>query len=204
MTAQPQHFISEEEYLLFERASQTKHEYYHGRVYAMTGAKAAHNLIAGNTLAALHLQLRAKSCQIYPSDMRVKVMKSGLHTYPDLVVVCGQLQFTNQTQDTLLNPVVIIEVLSASTERYDRGMKFQNYRMLDSLRDYILIAQDYCHVEHFSRQESGRWVLQEATEPTKGLYISSIDCTLKLQDVYEKVEIGQENSDITREFPPQE
>lgn len=204
MTAQPQEFISEEEYLLFERASQTKHEYYNGRVYAMTGAKAAHNLIAGNTLAALHRQLRTKPCQVYPSDMRVKVVKTGLNTYPDVVVVCGQPQFSDSVQDTLLNPVVIIEVLSASTERYDRGMKFQNYRTIDTLRDYILIAQDHYHIEHFSRQDSGAWVLQEATESTTGIYIPSIDCELNIQDVYEKVKIAPGSPDITREIPKEE
>ena len=204
MTAQPQNFISEEEYLLFERASQTKHEYYNGRIYAMTGAKEAHNLIAGNTLAALHRQLRAKPCRVYPSDMRVKVAKTGLNTYPDVVVVCGKPHFSDKVLDTLLNPVVIIEILSASTERYDRGMKFQNYRTIDTLRDYILIAQDQYHIEHFSRQDSGRWVLQEATESTAGVYILSIDCELSIQDVYEKVEIEHESPNITREIPLEE
>lgn len=204
MTAQPQDFISEEEYLLFERASQTKHEYFNGRIYAMTGAKEAHNLIAGNTLASLHRQLRTKPCRVYPSDMRVKVIKTGLNTYPDVVVVCGQPQFSDKVLDTLLNPVVIIEVLSASTERYDRGMKFQNYRTIDTLRDYILIAQDQYHIEHFSRQDSGLWVLQEATESATGIHIPSIDCELNMQDVYEKVEIGREIPDITREIPPAE
>lgn len=104
MTTQPQHYIPEEEYLAFERASSTKHEYYDGRMYAMTGAKEAHNLIASNLVAALHPQLRRKPCRIYSSDMRVKVVKTGLNTYPDIVVVCGQPQFTDATRDTITNP----------------------------------------------------------------------------------------------------
>lgn len=202
MTTQPQQALSEEEYLAFERTSLIKHEYYNGHIYAMTGAKAAHNLIAGNTLAALHQQLRPKPCRVYPSDMRVKVIKTGLHTYPDIVVVCGPPQFTDKSEDTLINPVVIIEVLSPSTERYDRGMKFQHYRAIDTLHEYVLIAQDHYHIEHFSRQDSELWLFQEATDSAAGLYIASIDCHLTLQDVYEKVEFGQASLDITREIPP--
>jgi Uma2 family endonuclease len=204
MTAQPQQFISEEEYLVFERASTTKHEYFQGRIYAMTGAKAAHNLIAGNILAALHRQLRQKPCQVYPSDMRVKVQQTGLNTYPDVVVVCGQPQFTDTVTDTLLNPIVIIEILSPSTERYDRGMKFQHYRTIDTLQEYILVAQDHVHLECFSRQEGGLWMFQEAVSKEDVLSIQSINCELLLEDVYEKVSIEQENIDITREIPPEE
>lgn len=205
MTApQPQNFITEEEYLTFERTSLTKHEYYNGRIYAMTGAKEAHNLIAGNTIASLHSQLRRTPCRVYPSDMRVKVVKTGLNTYPDIVVVCGQPEFTDEVRDTLINPVVIIEILSPSTERYDRGMKFQHYRTIETLRDYILIAQDQYHIEHFSRQENGLWVFQEATEATTGIHIPSIDASLDLQDVYEKIDFEQSTPDVTREIPPEE
>lgn len=202
MTAQPQPALSEDEYLRFERASLTKHEFYNGRIYAMTGAKATHNLIAGNTLASLHRQLRATPCRVYPSDMRVKVVKTGLNTYPDIVVVCGQPHFTDTVEDTLLNPLVLIEVLSPSTERYDRGMKFQHYRTIDTLHEYLLIAQDHVHIEHFSRQESGLWVLQEATERTAALTIPSIDCTLTLQDVYEKTDLADEIPPLPRDIPP--
>ena len=202
--AQPDQFISEEDYLLLERASRTKHEYYHGRIYAMAGAKEAHNLIAGNVIASLHRQLRQKPCRVYPSDMRVKIMKTGLNTYPDVVVVCGQPQFTDDELDTISNPVVIIEILSPSTERYDRGMKFQHYRTIDTLRDYILIAQNHHHIEHFSRQDTTLWLFQAATEPAVALTIPSIECALLLQDVYEKVELQQETEVITRDIPPEE
>jgi Uma2 family endonuclease len=205
MTAPKQHeYISEEEYLVFERRSVTKHEYYNGRVYAMTGAKEAHNLIAGNILASLHGQLRRKPCRVYPSDMRVKVIKTGLNTYPDIVVVCGQPEFTDEITDTITNPVVIIEILSPSTERYDRGLKFQNYRTIDTLRDYLLVAQDHSHIEHFSRQDNGLWVFQEAIEVTSSIQIQSIESSLHLQDVYEKMDFEQSTPDFTREIPSEE
>lgn len=200
MTAQPRQYISEEAYLAFERASMSKHEYYDGRIYAMTGAKEPHNLISGNLVAALHPQLRRKPCRVYSSDMRVKIIKTGLNTYPDVVVNCGQPQFTDNVRDTITNPIVIIEILSASTERYDRGMKFQHYRTIDTFRDYLLVAQDQHHVEHFSRQEGGLWVLQEATDVSSKIYIPSIDCTLKVEDIYEKVDFEQGTSEITREL----
>lgn len=204
MTVQPQPYISEEAYLAFERASPTKHEYYDGRIYAMTGAKEPHNLIAGNLVAALHPQLRQKPCRVYPSDMRVKVMQTGLNTYPDVVIVCGHPQFTDTVRDTIRNPIVIIEILSASTERYDRGMKFQHYRTIDTLREYILVAQDHYRVEHFARQDGGLWVLQEATDVSPTITIQSIECTLTLEDIYEKVDFEAGTSEITRELSPEE
>lgn len=200
MNAQPQ-LLSEAEYLAFERASSTKHEYYNGRVYAMTGGKEPHNLIAGNALASLHTQLRRRPSRVYSSAMRVKVTNTGLNTYPDVVVVCGQLQFTDAVHDCITNPVVIIEVLSSSTERYDRGMKAQNYRSIETLRDYILIAQDALHVEHFSRQHDGAWTLREADGLETSVTLASIACVLQLQDIYEKVDLPQEQPAITRELP---
>lgn len=204
MIAQPDHYISEEAYLVRERTSSTRHEYYHGRVYAMTGAKEPHNLIASNIVAALHAQLRHKPCRVYASDMRTKIVKTGLNTYPDVVVICGQPEFTDHVRDTIINPVVIIEILSASTERYDRGMKFQHYRTIDTLQDYLLIAQDHYHVEHFVRQDGGVWIFQEATDLAATLHIQSIDCTLLLEAIYEKVDFVEEIADITREIPAEE
>jgi len=203
MTAQPKPSISEEAYLVSERASLIKHEYYHGHIYAMTGGKEPHNLIAGNTLAALHGQLRRTPCRVYPSDMRVKVLLTGLNTYPDIVVICGQPQFTDAIHDTITNPTIIIEILSPSTERYDRGMKFQNYRTIDTLQDYILIAQDQYHIEHYIRQENGQWLLQEVTELDGEIHIQSIECKLRLDDVYEKVDVDQGDTDLPREIPPE-
>ncbi|HEU4324036.1 MAG TPA: Uma2 family endonuclease [Roseiflexaceae bacterium] len=153
MTAQPNHSLTEEEYLAFERASTTKHEYYKGRIYAMTGASARHNLITGNTIASLHGQFRRKPCRVYPSDMRVKAQQTGLNTYPDVVIVCGQPLFIDDALDTLINPTVIIEILSPSTEWYDRGMKFHHYRTISNLRNYILISQDAYRIEYYRRQD---------------------------------------------------
>ena len=202
MTAQPIPTLSEEDYLVYERASTIRHEYYRGRIYAMTGAKEPHNLIAGNTIATLHSQLRRKPCRVYPSDMRIKVLRTGLNTYPDVVIVCGQPQFTDAIHDTLTNPTIIVEILSTSTECYDRGLKFENYRAIETLRDYLLIAQDHYHVEHYARQVSGQWLLTEATQLEDAIDLQSIECTLRLEDVYEKVEIERDDGDFPREIPP--
>ncbi len=204
MTAtRSQSHISEEEYLAFERASDLKHEYYRGRVYAMTGAKEPHNLIVANCIATLHAQLRRKPCRVYPADMRVKVLQTGLNTYPDITVVCGSPQFTDDVRDTIVNPLLIVEVLSASTERYDRGLKFQNYRTIETLQDYLLIAQDHYIIEHFSRQENGLWLLHEATSMEMSIEIQSIESVLRLEDVYEKVELAPESDGIPGEASPQ-
>jgi Uma2 family endonuclease len=188
MTAQPKPFMTEAEYLDFERASVSKHEYLAGDIVAMTGASEQHNLIATNVTAALHGQLRGRACRIYPSDMRIKVMQTGLHTYPDLTIVCGSSQFSVPTKrDTLINPTVIIEILSPSTERYDRGLKFQNYRTIASLQEYLLIAQDTPHIERFARNEMDQWVFADAVGIEATLEIPSIAALLHLRDVYEQV-----------------
>lgn len=128
------------EYLELERTSDMKHEYFAGTIYAIVGGSVQHNLITGNTYASLHAQLRKRNCNVFPSDMRVKAVQTGLYTYPDITVVCGQRQFEDEREDTLVNPIVIIEVLSPSTESYGRGKTFQNYRTMLLLREYILIA----------------------------------------------------------------
>jgi Uma2 family endonuclease len=185
-------FVTPEAYLEFERASATKHEYFGGKVYAMTGASANHNLIVANTLASLHGQLRKRPCRVYPSDMRVKTQSSILYTYPDISIVCGEHYFEDAERDTLLNPVVIIEVLSPSTERYDRGKKFQHYRTLASLQEYVLIAQDSIRIEHFVRQPNDEWLLSDTTEIDSRVELTSIERHLVLADVYEKVTFEDE------------
>lgn len=141
MTAQPKPYLTPEEYLAMERVSEAKHEYLAGSIYAMAGGSKRHNRIAGSAYATLYAQLRRRNCVVYPSDMRVKSVQTGLYTYPDITIVCGNEQFEDDIEDTLLNPTVIVEVLSPSTEKYDRGKKFQHYRTILSLREYILIAQ---------------------------------------------------------------
>jgi Uma2 family endonuclease len=189
MVARPQQPIAmtEPEYLEFERASDLKHEFIAGDVFAMTGASEVLNLICTSTSYILYGQLRNRPCKVYPSDMRLKVGAAKLYTYPDITVVCGEAQFTDDLLDTLVNPTVIIEVLSPSTERYDRGKKFQDYRQIESLREYVLISQDSPHIERFLRQDHGKWELTDASGLDVTLELMSIACMLPLTDVYEKV-----------------
>jgi Uma2 family endonuclease len=201
MTAIATHTISEQEYLAFERASEIRNEYYNGRIYAMTGASLAHNLIVSNSVASLHGQLRRKPCRICSSDLRVHIPQTGLYTYPDLVIVCGEPQFLDDSLDTLLNPTVIVEVLSPSTERYDRGMKFQHYRSIASLQVYLLIAQDRAHIERYTRQEGDLWLLQDAIGLPASVDMAAIEAVLSLADVYEKVDINNSDLPIVLEPP---
>lgn len=192
MTAQPHAGMTVEEYLAFERASAEKHEYRDGEIVAMAGASYAHNLLVMNTGASLHTQLRGRPCRVLPSDLRVYIPASHLFTYPDLTVVCGQPHFSDDRQDTLLNPQVIIEVLSPSTEGYDRGAKFRHYRTIESLREYVLIEQDSYRVEHFARQANDLWLLSDAIGTEATLRLSTLDCTIPLAEVYEEVPIEGE------------
>ncbi len=183
--AQP--YVTPAEYLTAERKSEQKSEYINGRVYAMAGASRVHNLLALNTASELRAQLRGRACEVYVNEMRVKVERTGMYTYPDVVGLCEEPRFEDTEVDTLLNPTVIIEVLSPSTERYDRGEKFAHYRRLESLREYILIAQDIWRIEHY-RREGDSWVLTEVSEPDAALVISSPPCTIRLSDIYDRVE----------------
>ncbi|NUQ63920.1 MAG: Uma2 family endonuclease [Pirellulales bacterium] len=189
MTTVPKRYLTPEEYLSKERKAEYKSEYYRGEMFAMSGASREHNLIAGNVSREAGNQLRDRPCEVYQSDMRVKVSPTGLYTYPDVVIVCGEPQFEDAEVDTLINPSVIFEVLSESTEDYDRGKKFEHYRKISSLREYVLIAQDRCHVERFTRQPDNRWILWESEDPEAVLELPSICCELKLSDGYAKVKL---------------
>ena len=175
------------EYLELERKAEIRSEYIAGRMYAMSGASRRHGLIAVNVTRELSSQLRQRDCEVYASDMRVKVAPTGLYTYPDIVAVCGEAQFYDEQTDTLLNPTVIVEILSDSTEAYDRGEKFAHYRRLDSLREYVLIAQNRVRVEHY-RREGEEWVLSEVSEPDAILHLVSIDCHVGIAAIYEKID----------------
>ncbi len=175
------------EYLIWERQQDTRHEYINGAIHAMVGASRAHNLICANLLAALHRQLRGRPCEVYANDMRVKVNQTGMYTYPDVVAVCGQPVFEDHAVDTLLNPLVIIEVLSASTEMYDRGAKFLHYRTVPTMQDYLLVAQHECRIEHYQRQAHQQWLLTEYVQCTAVIELNTLGCRLLLQDVYERV-----------------
>lgn len=198
MSANPKIYVTPAEYLATERKREFKSEYWRGELYAMAGASEHHNLITTNVVAGLHTQLRGRSCKVYPSDMRVKVSVTGLYTYPDVVAVCGKAQFEDEDNDTLLNPTMVVEVLSKSTETYDRGRKFENYRTLDSLTEYVMIAQDRAHVEHYVRQPDNQWLLSEAKDLTNVIELPTIQCTLALVDVYDKVDL-QARSKVLRE-----
>jgi len=175
------------EYLELERKSEIRSEYLAGRIYAMSGASRRHNLIAGNCYREISAQLRSKPCEAYIGDMRLKVSPTGMYTYPDIVAVCGDPRFEDSFIDTLLNPAVIVEVLSESTEAYDRGEKFAHFRRLETLREYVLVSQDKIRIEHY-RREGEQWVLSEISDPDATLDLTSIDCHVGIGAIYEKVE----------------
>jgi Uma2 family endonuclease len=190
MSTQPKVYITPEEYLAIERKAEYKSEYFNGEMFAMAGASERHATIVANIMYLLVGQLRGRPCKAYSNDLRVRVSPTGLYTYPDVVVTCDQPQLADEHRDTLLNPTLIVEVLSESTKDYDRGGKFEHYRTLASLSEYVLIAQDKCHVEHFARQPDNRWLLAETNRLKDTIHLSSIDCDLALPEVYDKVEMS--------------
>ena len=180
-------YLTPEQYLAIERQAEFKSEYYQGEMFAMSGARRAHNLIAVNAVRELSQQLRGRSCEAYSNDMRVRGTSEDLYTYPDLIIVCGEPKFLDNTFDTLLNPTVIVEILSESTEAYDRGQKFKLYRSLDSLAEYLLISSQQVSAELFTRQSDGLWLLNAKSSLEDSLELHSVDCRLRLADLYEKV-----------------
>jgi len=179
--------MSPDEFLLFERAADERHEYRDGDVVAMSGAKRNHNKVSTNLSGLLWQHLKGMDCENYSNDMRVWVPKSRLYTYPDIVVVCGEPEFIDDEFDTLLNPVLIIEILSDSTESYDRGEKFQSYRSIPTLREYILVAQYRPQIEKYVKHGDGFWMLSEAAGLENSIELESINYNLSLAEVYDKV-----------------
>ena len=194
MSAAPKPLLTPQEYLTRERRAETKSEYLRGEVFAMSGASRAHNLIATNAAAELRQQLRDRPCEVYVGDMRVKVSPTGLYTYPDVTVVCGEPEFEDEEVDTLLNPKVLVEVLSPSTADYDRGGKFTHYRRLPSLHEYVLISQDRPLVEHYVRQGPDEWLLTERSSLEDILVLPSLPCRLPLSEIYFKVRFPSEDA----------
>lgn len=188
MSAVPEQYLTLDDYIALEESSGIKHEFFEGTAYAVTGASPAHHLIAANVIGSLRAQLRGKSCRLYSSDQRFKVEATGLFTYADASVVCGPAQFADAPKHTMTNPTVLVEILSPSTESSDRGKKFQHYRKLESLRAYLLIAQDSMHVELYIRQEQNRWLLIEFTEPEATVPLEAIGCSMAIKDIYEDIE----------------
>ncbi|MEO8611343.1 MAG: Uma2 family endonuclease [Chloroflexota bacterium] len=186
MSALPKKRWTAEEYLAFERASDEKHEFINGDIFLMGGASREHNLIVFNLARVLGNQLSGRPCEAYANDMRVKLNVKN-YVYPDLVVVCEPPDFDDNHGDSLLNPTLLMEVLSPSTEQYDRGDKFESYRALNSLQEYLLLTQNRPHIERYDRQVDGTWVLFEVSGLDTTLELPSIGCTLALADVYDKV-----------------
>ena len=185
-TATAKILYTPEEYLIKEREADFKSEYRNGDIIAMPGASRQHNLITVNITSGLHIQLLDRPCEVYTNDMRVKVSDTGLYTYPDVVVVCDEPYFEDNNFDTLLNPTVIVEVLSPSTETYDRNEKFTSYQTLVSLQEYVLVSQNNRNVEQYLRKGK-EWSLSVFRSVEDVIQLASIECKLALRAIYAKV-----------------
>ena len=192
------------EYLAFERASETRHEFFRGEVFAMNGGAPEHSVIGLNIGGELRGRLKHRPCQIYNGDTRIRVDISGLYTYPDVSALCGKPKFDDERGDTLLNPSLLVEVLSPSTEAYDRGKKFEHYRRIPSLTEYLLVSQDQCLVERYSRMDDGDWRLTVFNRSEDVVVLESLDCELPLTEIYLKIEFpAQEPADSPVELDQQ-
>jgi len=183
-------YISIEEYFAREDTAELRNEYYRGDVFAMSGGTPNHNRITVNLANLLNTQFRGGSCEAFTSNLRVQVARNLHYTYPDVVVVCGELILAEGRSDTITNPVVIMEVLSESTIDYDRGTKFTAYRSIETLTDYISIDQDTVHIEYFSKERDGTWRLQEFFSTEEVLEIKSIEAMLPAKEIYERVALA--------------
>jgi Uma2 family endonuclease len=190
MSLQPKRTTGFEEWLEGERrALETRSEYVDGEVFAMTGASMEHNAIVSNINRELSIQFKGRPCQVYANDMKVLVRTANAGKYPDLVAFCGEPELLDGRRDVLLNPSLIVEVLSDSTEACDRGDKFALYRQIPSLREYLLVSQARVQVELYGRGEDGRWTLTDCRAPTDRVPLASLDCVLALMEIYDKVDL---------------
>jgi len=187
-STEPVRRLTETEYLSVERAAEFKSEFFDGEMFAMAGGTPQHSRIATNLAREFGNRLERSQCVPYNSDLRIKVEPTGLFTYPDLSVICGPLQFAAGTEDTMVNPTVLVEVLSDSTEAYDRGKKFEHYRQIPALKEYLVVSQKEPRIEQFVRQADGRWLLNEATGLKATLAIPSLGISLSLAEVFAKVD----------------
>ena len=189
MSAQVQPFVSPEQYLELERASEVRCEYYQGHVTAMAGGSFNHARVIGNLFARFHNVLSRKNppCTVVSNDMRIRVSLHGLYTYPDIAVICGEPKFADSRDDTLENPLVLVEVLSPSTEARDRGFKAQQYRQVSSLKEYAFISQSEPRIEIFHRLDGGDWLLSESAGIDSICHFTSIACEVALADVYANI-----------------
>lgn len=181
--------LTPEEYLEIERRAEERSEYYEGETFLLAGASRPHNRIATNVATALDRQLAGRDCDVYSADLRVLVDATGLYTYPDVVVTCGEELFADAHEDVLLNPLVIFEILSPTTEAYDRGRKFEQYQQIASLAEYVLVAQDTPRLEHYAKQASG-WLYTDVHGVDGRLELAAVGCSLRLSEVYRRVPFG--------------
>ncbi|HYH85213.1 MAG TPA: Uma2 family endonuclease [Pyrinomonadaceae bacterium] len=189
MSTHPRRRYTLEEYFALELASEEKYEYFDGEVYAMSGGSRDHEQIIGNLLVSLRTELRGRSCRVYPSNLRVKVPSQPPYRYPDLTALCDVPLFEKiGGVDALINPTLIVEVLSPTTEAYDRGDKFTHYKSIESFDEYLLVAQHRPHITHYVRGESGVWSYEEVNDLESSLLVSTLGCRLELRDVYTDVE----------------
>ena len=183
MASLPDAPLTEEQYLDLERQAETKSEFHDGRIYAMAGGSLNHALLSAAITALLYRQM-PPGCRTVTSDLRIKVAVAGLYTYPDCSVICGEPQYFGDQQDVVLNPLLIVEVLSPSTEGYDRGKKFELYRTIESFREYLLVHQDRRHVEHYSKQDDGSWVLRDHSGVEGLVSIARLGVKISLGELY--------------------
>jgi Uma2 family endonuclease len=181
--------VTPSEYLAMERSSEQKHEYLGGRIYAMAGASPKHNLVCGNLIRSMGERLRSRHCAVMPSDQHVYVEATDLGTYPDVIVLCGPGKFHRDFPQSLINPSILVEVLSPSTEAYDRGAKFDHYAQLESLREYVLVATDRFAVDHFVREADGTWRLTTVRGLDGVLRLPSLDVAVSLTEIYENLDL---------------
>jgi Uma2 family endonuclease len=186
MSSLPDYYLSPEEYLTIERQAEDKSEYIDGVMYAMAGGSERHNLIAANIIIAVGSQLRDQPCRVYPSDLKVRVPNSTRFFYPDVSVICGETKFADEEKDVVLNPILIVEVLSESTAAFDRGKKFQSYQQIESLQEYLLVSQDEYLVEHYLRQENGHWLYTKISGLAEIVALPTLQTQLALSDIYSK------------------
>ncbi len=189
MVSNPVSKLTEEEYLAIERAAEFKSEFLDGVMYAMSGGSLRHSRLASNLIGELHAKLHGSQCQVFTSDLRVRV-SGRLYAYPDISVVCGKPKLADDQKDVLLNPIVIIEVLSPSTEHYDRGVKFHLYRTIESLQEYIMVDQDKIMVEQYVRGDAATWILHDLRNPDDELKMASINAVLPLHRIYDGVDFA--------------
>jgi Uma2 family endonuclease len=193
MSAIPKKKLTEAEYLSLERTADFKSEFFNGEMFAMAGASREHNELKDNMIGEIFSRLKGGPCRTYSSDQRVKVSRTGLYTYPDLLIVCGTPEFEfDKDVDTLLNPQVIFEILSESTESYDRGAKFQQYWQVPSLREYVLVSQDKMLMERFVRQPDDSWLLTTFDDAAGDFTLATISVRVPLVDIYRGVEISEQ------------